>query len=223
VERRADITVAVVQVPIARASEFGVMTLDGSGRVVQFEEKPAHPKPMPGRSDVALASMGIYIFGMDFLAARLKEDAADAGYTHDFGRDIIPRAIGKYAVYGYRFQDVATQAQAYWRDVGTVEAFYETNLELVYVSPELNLYDADWPIWTYQQQVPSAKVVLDEDGRRGAAINSMVAGGCIISGATVKESILSYSVTVEERTALESSGKAVQELCQQVDRILMKE
>ncbi|MGD8339206.1 MAG: glucose-1-phosphate adenylyltransferase [Gammaproteobacteria bacterium] len=200
VEREADITVAVVQVPLERANEFGVMTVDGDDRIVQFEEKPERPKPMPGRSDVALASMGIYIFGTDFLARRLAEDARNPDSVHDFGRNIIPDAIGRYRIFGYSFQDVATRAQAYWRDVGTIDAFYETNLELVHVSPELNLYDADWPIWTYQEQVPSAKFVLDEAGRRGTAINAMVAGGCIISGANVRESMLSYSVVVEEQS-----------------------
>jgi glucose-1-phosphate adenylyltransferase len=189
-------------VPIERASEFGVMELDHEDRIVQFVEKPANPKPMPGRSDMVLASMGIYIFDMDFLSTLLKENAADEATAHDFGKNIIPNAINRYKVYGYSFQDVVTRAQAYWRDVGTVDAFYETNLELVHVSPELNLYDADWPIWTYQEQVPSAKFVLDEEGRRGAAINSMVAGGCIVSGATVRESMLCYGVMVEERSQI---------------------
>jgi glucose-1-phosphate adenylyltransferase len=155
---------------------------------------------MPGRSDVALASMGIYVFSREFLKQRLAEDAHDPRSVHDFGKNIIPGTIRGGRVYAYPFQDVKTAAQAYWRDVGTVDAFFEANMELVYVTPELNLYDEDWPIWTYQEHVPSAKFVLDEDGRRGEAINSLVSGGCIISGATVRESLLFFNSHVEERS-----------------------
>jgi glucose-1-phosphate adenylyltransferase len=157
---------------------------------------------MPGRDDVALASMGIYVFGLDYLREVLNRDAGDPDSVHDFGRNIIPEAIAGRGVYAYPFQSVATEAQAYWRDVGTVDAFYAANMELVFVSPELNLYDAEWPIWTYQEQTPCAKFVLDEEGRRGTAINSMVAGGCIISGAQVRESLLFFNVTVDERSEI---------------------
>jgi len=200
VEHQADITVGMVQVPLSDAHQFGIATVDAEYRIVRFDEKPARAEPMPGRTDVALASMGIYVFGLDFLKRVLTGDASDADSSHDFGKNIIPGAIGNARVFAYPFQSVETQAQSYWRDVGTVDAFYEANLELIYVSPELNLYDEDWPIWTYQEQVPSAKFVLDEEGRRGTAINSMVAGGCIVSGAVIRESLLFFNVTIDERS-----------------------
>ncbi len=202
VERSADITVGVVHVPLSDAHEFGIATVDSDQRVLCFNEKPRNAEPMPGRDDVALGSMGIYVFGLDYLREVLKRDAGKPDSVHDFGRNIIPDAIAGRAVYAYPFQSVATEAQAYWRDVGTVDAFYNANMELVFVSPELNLYDSEWPIWTYQEQTPCAKFVLDEDGRRGIAINSMVAGGCIISGAEVRESLLSVDVTVDERSEI---------------------
>jgi glucose-1-phosphate adenylyltransferase len=205
VERGADITVGVVQVPVERASEFGVMTVDDSQRIIRFTEKPARPEPMPGCPDLALASMGIYVFDREFLQQRLIADAADSRSAHDFGKNIIPGTIGSGRVFAYPFEDVKTAAQAYWRDVGTVDAFYEANMELVYVTPELNLYDEDWPIWTYQEHMPSAKFVLDEDGRRGEAINSLVSGGCIISGATVRESILFSNTHIKERSQVHRS------------------
>lgn len=198
VESGADITVGGVQVPLGQGHEFGLMNVDENNRIVSFDEKPAQPKPMPGRADVALASMGIYVFGMELLKQVLHEDACNSQSVHDFGRNVIPQAIAEGRVFAYPFEDVETKAQRYWRDVGTVDAYYDANMELVHVSPELNLYDEAWPIWTYQQQVPSAKFVLDDVGRRGTAINSMVAGGCIVSGATVRESLLSVNVHVEE-------------------------
>jgi len=200
VEHQADITVGMVQVPLSDAHQFGIATVDAEYRIVRFDEKPARAEPMPGRTDVALASMGIYVFGLDFLKRVLTGDASDADSSHDFGKNIIPGAIGNARVFAYPFQSVETQAQSYWRDVGTVDAFYEANLELIYVSPELNLYDEDWPIWTYQEQVPSAKFVPAEEGRRGTAINSMVAGGCIVSGAVIRESLLFFNVTIDERS-----------------------
>jgi glucose-1-phosphate adenylyltransferase len=200
VEHRADITVGVIQVPVQEASAFGVMTVDREQRIIEFNEKPEKPQPMPGRDDVVLVSMGIYVFDSDFLHTRLEIDAADPNSAHDFGKNIIPGCIDAFRVYAYPFEDVETRAQDYWRDVGTVDAFYDANLELVHVSPELNLYDEDWPIWTYHEQVPSAKFVLDEDGRRGMGVNSLVSGGCIISGATVRESLLFVNVKVDERS-----------------------
>ena len=197
-ETGADITVGGVQVPLEQADQFGVMTLDRKNRVIRFDEKPSDPSPMPGRKGVALASMGIYVFGTDFLREQLLADAADDASAHDFGRNVIPRAMHSHRVFAYPFEHVKTKAQRYWRDAGTVDAYYEANLELVHVSPELNLYDSAWPIWTYQQQVPSAKFVLDGEGRSGSAINSMVSGGCIISGALVRESLLSSRVIVGE-------------------------
>jgi glucose-1-phosphate adenylyltransferase len=200
VARAADVTLGMVQVPIQQAHEFGIATLDPDHRIIRFNEKPKIPEPMPGRTDVALASMGIYVFSVDYLRNTLNRDALDPASAHDFGKNIIPGAIGNSRIFAYPFESVETEAQAYWRDVGTVDAFYAANMELIFVSPELNLYDADWPIWTYQEQTPCAKFVLDEEGRRGIAINSMVAGGCIVSGAVIRESLLFFNVTVNERS-----------------------
>ena len=149
--------------------------------------------------------MGIYVIGFDRLEKMLTDDAANESSSHDFGRNIIPPAIEPLRVFAYPFHDVETRAQNYWRDVGNVDALYEANMELVALNPELNIYDHQWPIWTYQAQQPPAKFVLDEDGRRGMAINSMVAGGCIISGAYVKESLLSNDVRIEDGSAIERS------------------
>jgi glucose-1-phosphate adenylyltransferase len=200
VEKGADITVGVVEVPLDKAREFGVLSVTEWNRVTKFAEKPQQPESIPGRPDVALASMGIYVFNGKLLDKLLVEDAKDASSKHDFGRNIIPPAIDNLQVFAYPFTDVKTRAQNYWRDVGTVDAYYEANLELVHVAPELNLYDEEWPIWTYQLHQPAAKFVLDEDGRRGMAINSIVSGGCIISGAVVNQSLLFSNVHVEERS-----------------------
>jgi glucose-1-phosphate adenylyltransferase len=201
-EKQAEITVGAVQVPIADASGFGVMTVDTNDRVARFDEKPAQPQPMPGKPGFALASMGIYVFDREFLIETLQADAADASSAHDFGQNIIPRSIDRCRVFAYPFNDVATKAQSYWRDVGTVDAFFNANMELIHVNPELNLYDFEWPIWTYQEQAPPAKFVLDDPGRRGMAVNSMVSGGCIISGALVSRSLLFSHVRVDERSRL---------------------
>ena len=167
---------------------------------------PAVPAALPGRPDTILASMGIYVFNAPLLESMLAADAASEASSHDFGKDILPEAITSgRQVFAYPFQDVKTRAQSYWRDVGTLDAYYDANIELVHVRPELNIYDEDWPIWTYQVQQPPAKFILDEDGRRGMAINSMVSGGCIISGAVVRESLLFSDVRVEERTTIHRS------------------
>jgi glucose-1-phosphate adenylyltransferase len=205
VEKEADITVGVVEVPRERAREFGVMTVDDSNRIVRFQEKPANPEPMPGRPDVALASMGIYVFNPRLLEKLLRADAEDQASDHDFGRNIIPSAIENLRVYAYPFEDVRTKAQNYWRDVGTVDAYYEANMELVRVSPELNIYDEQWPIWTYQEHTPPAKFVFDDEHRRGCAIDSMVSGGCIISGARVAGSLLFSNVRIRDYSAIEQS------------------
>jgi glucose-1-phosphate adenylyltransferase len=200
VEKGADITVGVVQVPLDKAREYGVLSVTELNRVTRFDEKPASPNPMPGNPEVALASMGIYVFNNRLLDQLLTEDAQNPNSAHDFGKDIIPASIDKLQVYAYPFSDVRTRAQYYWRDVGSVDAFYEANIELVHIAPELNLYDEQWPIWTYQSHQPPAKFVLDEDGRRGIAINSMVSGGCIISGARIEQSLLFSGVHVDERS-----------------------
>jgi len=205
VEKGADITVGVVEVPLLDAREFGVLSVTEWNRVTRFAEKPPQPEPMPGNSEAALASMGIYIFNAQLLEQLLLEDSTDDLSSHDFGKNIIPKAIEKLQVFAYPFRNVRTRAQNYWRDVGTVDAFYEANLELVHVSPELNVYDEEWPIWTYQVQQPPAKFVLDEPGRCGMAINSLVAGGSIISGAVVRDSLLFSAVRIEERSVVERS------------------
>jgi len=203
VEKGADITVGVVEVPREQSIHFGVLTATEWNRVTAFDEKPKNPSTLPSRPDSILASMGIYVFNTRLLEKLLLQDAAAEGSAHDFGKDILPKAIGNLQVFAYPFQDVKTRAQSYWRDVGTVDAFYDANLELVHVRPELNIYDEEWPIWTYQEHQPPAKFILDEDTRRGIAINSMVSGGCIISGAVVRESLLFSNVRIEERTTIE--------------------
>ena len=202
VEKNADITIGVVEVPREQAREYGVLSVTEWNRVVRFAEKPSEPEPVPGRPANALASMGIYVFNARLLEQLLLADAARADSQHDFGKNIIPESLAGLQVFTYAFEDVRTRAQAYWRDVGTLDAYYEANMELVHVHPELNIYDEEWPIWTYQLQRPPAKFVLDEDGRRGTAINSMTAGGCIISGALVRESLLFSDVHVDERSVV---------------------
>jgi glucose-1-phosphate adenylyltransferase len=206
VEKGADITVGVVEVPRDQSRHFGVLTATEWNRVTAFDEKPANPPTIPGRPDSILASMGIYVFNTKLLERLLLEDSADERSARDFGKDILPKGIGNnLQVFAYPFQDVKTRAQSYWRDVGTIDAFYDANLELVHVRPELNIYDEEWPIWTYQEHQPPAKFILDEETRRGIAVNSMVSGGCIISGAVVRESLLFSTVRVEERTAIDRS------------------
>jgi glucose-1-phosphate adenylyltransferase len=204
-EKGADITVGVVEVPRDQSIHFGVLTATEWNRVTAFDEKPKNPATLPSRPDSILASMGIYVFNTKLLEKLLQQDAAEENSAHDFGKDILPKAIGNLQVFAYPFQDVKTRAQSYWRDVGTIDAFYDANLELVHVRPELNIYDEEWPIWTYQEHQPPAKFILDEDHRRGIAVNSMVSGGCIISGAVVRESLLFSNVRVEERTVIERS------------------
>jgi glucose-1-phosphate adenylyltransferase len=203
VEHEADMTVACIEVTLDEAKAFGVMSVNDDGQVTQFNEKPESPDPMPGSADMALASMGIYVFNTRFLYEQLIRDADDNHSTHDFGRDIIPHLISKYRVFSYPFRKSQGGESAYWRDVGTVDAFWEANLELIGVIPELNLYDEEWPIWTYQEQLPPAKFVFDNDERRGMAVDSMVSGGCLISGATVRHSLLFSNVRVNSYAVLE--------------------
>ncbi len=196
VEHGADLTVGCIEVPIDQAHAFGIMTIKEDGTVTQFAEKPRNAEPMPGSDSQVLASMGIYVFNTQFLYEQLIKDADMPHSTHDFGKDILPAVINKYRVIAYPFRDVQSGRQAYWRDVGTVDAFWEANLELISVMPDLNLYDQDWPIWTYQQQLPPAKFVFEDDNRRGMALNSMVSGGCVISGGVVRHSLLFSKVRV---------------------------
>ncbi|SEQ13337.1 glucose-1-phosphate adenylyltransferase [Solimonas aquatica] len=202
----AMLTVGCLEVPLDEARSFGVMQIDNSTRVLRFDEKPKHPEPLPGKPDRALASMGIYVFDALFLLRRLMADAGVAESSHDFGKDIVPNAIKEGSVYAYPFTDLYdSRKQGYWRDVGTIDAYWQANLELVDVQPELNLYDNDWPIWTHQLQAPPAKFVFDEPNRRGSAIDSMVAGGCIVSGAQVIRSVLFSNVRVESGSHVEKT------------------
>jgi len=203
VENAADMTVACLEVDLEAARGFGVMSVDENARVREFNEKPENPMPTPGSDDLALASMGIYVFNTRFLFEQLIKDADNSASSHDFGHDIIPAIIEQYRVFAYPFRDAQTGRQAYWRDVGTVDAFWSANLELIGVTPELNLYDVDWPIWTYQEQMPPAKFVFDDKDRRGTAVDSMVSGGCVISGATVRHSLLFSNVKVNSFALLQ--------------------
>ena len=205
VEKKAKLTVSCLEVPVEEASgAFGVMSVDEGNRVLNFQEKPEHPTPVPGDDKVCLASMGNYIFETEYLLELLQQDALVEGSEHDFGKDIIPSIIDKGEVYAFRFRN-ATGDQAYWRDVGTLDAFWEANMEMISPTPQLNLYDRYWPIWTYQSQLPPAKFVFDDDDRRGYAVDSMVSGGCIISGGTVRHSLLFSDVRVHSFSLVEDS------------------
>ncbi|HYQ38065.1 MAG TPA: glucose-1-phosphate adenylyltransferase [Pseudomonas sp.] len=208
VRQGADMTVACIDVPLADAREFGVLEVDGDDRVVDFVEKPQSPPAMPGRPDRALASMGVYIFNTRFLVEQLERDAHTPGSTRDFGKDIIPHIVARHRVYAHRFADscVGSEAQKpYWRDVGTIDAYWEANMDMTKVTPELDLYDRQWPIWTHQKQLPPAKFVFDDNDRRGMAVDSLVSSGCIISGAAVSRSLLFSSVKVHSWARVEDS------------------
>lgn len=209
VARQADLTVGCVEVPLEEARSLGVMAVDGAGRVIGFAEKPAEPMPLPGHPDRALASMGVYVFSAAFLYEQLARDADDPRSSHDFGRDVIPHVVPRYRVWAHRFADscvgMKPGAAPYWRDVGTVDAYWEANLELTRVLPALDLYDERWPIWTHQEQLPPAKFVLDEEGRRGMALDSLVSGGDVVSGALVRRSLLFSDVRIDEGSVVEDS------------------
>ena len=194
VDQRAGVTVCCMTVPRLDARGFGVMSVDASGRIVDFIEKPADPPGLPDQPDRTLASMGIYVFDTKVLIAELKRDAANPASSHDFGKDIIPRMVAEGTAQAHRFEASCVRSAAetspYWRDVGTVDAYWEANIDLTDVVPPLDIFDKDWPIWTYAEVVPPAKFVHDLDGRRGEAISSLVSGGCIVSGATARHSLL---------------------------------
>jgi len=206
VAHRARVTVGCLEVPLEDAREFGVMNIDANQRIVSFEEKPREPRPMPGKPHVALASMGIYVFDARFLLDLLQRDAGVSESSHDFGKDVIPTAIREASVYAYPFRDLYEPGkQGYWRDVGTVDAYWRSNLELTDVLPELDLYDNRWPIWTHAEQVPPAKFILDKPGERGAAVDSIVSGGCIVSGASVRRSVLFVNARIEPGSDIENT------------------
>ena len=206
IERGADATLATIEVPVEEGRRFGIVAVDHHDRVTGFEEKPAKPTPIPGTPDVALASMGIYIFRADVLMRALEEDAALADSQHDFGKNIIPSLIHSAPVFSYRFYDENKKASKYWRDIGTLDAYYDANMDLCQVNPEFNLYDPEWPLRTYQSQAPPAKFVFaDAGGRCGHAVDSVISNGCIISGSRVSGSILCPNVRVHSFCTIEQS------------------
>jgi glucose-1-phosphate adenylyltransferase len=207
--RRARMSIACVEVPVADARSLGVMQVDNSWRITGFQEKPASPASMPGKPGTALGSMGVYVFSASFLYDELIRNAGAQDTRHDFGHDIIPRLIRRAdAVYAHNFSDSCVnmvEGVPYWRDVGTVDAYWDANIELTKVVPDLNLYDRGWPIWTHQEQLPPAKFVFDDESRRGQAIDSLVSGGDVISGATVRRSVLFSNVYAQEHASIEDS------------------
>jgi glucose-1-phosphate adenylyltransferase len=204
-ERGATVTLAVIEVPVEDASRFGIVSVDGNERINGFQEKPQQPTPIPGSPDLALASMGVYIFDTDVLIPVLEADA-NQQTTHDFGKDIIPALIHAEPVYAYRFYDENKKASKYWRDIGTLDAYFEANMDLCHVNPEFNLYDPEWPLRTHQPQAPPAKFVFAETGRRcGQALDSVISPGCIVSGSTIYGSVLCPNVRVHSFCHVEHS------------------
>jgi glucose-1-phosphate adenylyltransferase len=194
VERGAQCTVACIEVPVKDATGFGVMAVDPSNRITDFIEKPAHPPSMPGKPGTALASMGVYVFNAKYLYDALARDLADPSSSHDFGKDLIPHAVREGVAAAHPFGESCVMSERnaapYWRDVGTIDAYWEANIDLTAVQPTLDMYDTSWPIWTHQEQLPPAKFVFNRDDRRGMAVDSLVSGGCIISGSHVDRSLL---------------------------------
>ncbi|BCT67155.1 Glucose-1-phosphate adenylyltransferase [Nitrosospira sp. NRS527] len=208
VERAAEMTIACHDVPLETASGLGIMSVDDEWRVNGFEEKPSVPTAMPGQPGHALASMGIYVFNAAFLFEQLIHDHDDEHSSHDFGKDVIPYLVPRGRVFAHRFVHSCVNMASgvpYWRDVGTIDAYWEANLDLTRITPDLNLYDKDWPIWTHQEQLPPAKFIFDDDDRRGQALDTMVSGGCIISGSTVRRSLLFSNVQVRSYSSIEDS------------------
>ncbi len=204
-ERGAHVTLATIEVPLAETPRFGIVQVDETERVVGFEEKPRQARTIPGSPDLALASMGVYIFEIDTLIHALETDAARPS-NHDFGKDIIPALISETQVYSYRFYDENKKASKYWRDIGTIDAYYEANLDLCHVNPEFNMYDPEWPLRTYQPQAPPAKFVFAEEGRRsGQALDSIISPGCIVSGSRISGSVLCPNVRVHSFCTIDQS------------------
>ncbi len=202
----ADVTVGTIEFDRSEASRFGVVEVDSKGRIVGWQEKPANPKPSPHDPNKCHVSMGIYCFNRDLLIKTTQEDAEDPSSSHDFGHDVIPRLIEKCRVYSYNFVDENKKEAQYWRDIGTIDAYYEANMDLVAVSPIFNLYDSEWPLRTYQRQYPPAKFVFAQEGHRiGMAVDSIVCMGSVISGGRVNRSVLSFDVRVNSFSEVESS------------------
>ncbi len=209
VDQNADVTIGCLEVPRMEAVGFGVMHVDEKDQIVAFVEKPKDPPAIPGQPDMALASMGIYVFRTKFLIEELQRDACDPNSARDFGKDIIPYIVEHGKAVAHRFTKScirsSQEAVAYWRDVGTVDAYWEANIDLTDITPELDLYDKEWPIWTYAEIKPPAKFVHDEDGRRGSAISSLVSGDCIVSGAALRRSLLFTGVRANSFSSLEEA------------------
>jgi glucose-1-phosphate adenylyltransferase len=209
VESGAACTVGCIEVPRSEATAFGVMAVDNQRKITSFVEKPADPPPMPGRADVSLASMGIYVFDAEYLYRLLREDLANPGSSHDFGKDVIPRSVQEGRALAHPFSMSCIRnpngAPPYWRDVGTIDAFWSANLDLASINPELDIYDTDWPIWTYQRQLPPAKFIPDRNGMHGMTVNTIVSGGCIVSGSHVANTVLFSNVRVHSFCNLESA------------------
>ncbi|WP_127478220.1 glucose-1-phosphate adenylyltransferase [Sulfurivermis fontis] len=203
----ADVTVAAMEVPLGAARAFGVMAVDDADRIIGFEEKPAAPKPIPGQPDEALVSMGIYVFSTALLLDELRRDHADEASSHDFGKDILPRLIASRKVMAYRFGGDTGRVtpDRYWRDVGTIDAYYQANMDLLEPVPPLDLYQADWPIRSYQMQTPPARTVPGVSGTEGIFINSIVAGGVVIAGGSVQHSILFPQVFIDDGAFVEDA------------------
>ena len=209
VEQGVGCTVGCIEVPRLEASGFGVMAVDVQRRITSFVEKPADPPPMPGHDDRSLASMGIYVFNAEYLYRVLAEDLANPASSHDFGKDVIPRVVseGQALAHPFGMSCISNPngAQPYWRDVGTIDAFWEANLDLASISPELDIYDTDWPIWTYQRQLPPAKFIPDRSGSHGMTVNTIVSGGCIVSGSHVANTVLFSNVRVHSFCNIEQA------------------
>ena len=209
VDEGADVTVGCLEVPRMEAVGFGVMHIDENDRIIEFLEKPKDPPAMPGKPDKALASMGIYVFETRLLFDELRRDAADPNSEHDFGKNIIPHLVKNGKAIAHHFSDSCVRSsheqEAYWRDVGTVDAYWEANVDLTAIVPELDLYDRDWPIWTHGEITPPAKFVHDKDGRRGSAVSSLVSGGCVVSGASLRQSLLFTGVRVNSYSQVENA------------------
>jgi glucose-1-phosphate adenylyltransferase len=205
IDKRADATLASIEVPIEEGRRFGIVHVDEQEMVVGFQEKPARPASIPGMPHLALASMGIYVFNRDLLMHTLESDATDGDSQHDFGKNIIPSLIGSRRVYSYQFYDENKKAAKYWRDIGTLDAYYEANMDLCQVNPEFNLYDPEWPLRTYQPQAPPAKFVFAEEGRKGEALDSLISPGCIVSGSRISGSILCPNVRVHSFCSVDQS------------------